>query len=342
MSRKPLNLSEKMCIITCNIAKLDEENHSVYDEETTIIADGEDDSTCSSSTHSNLLNHKKRVRFQNVQIREYKITLIESPCCRSGAPIGLTFDYYENEREMSIEDFEQEVIDVPLHYQKPRYDYIRCCRKDRSGRKRKEFKMGIQYRRDILTMFGISLPEIIFAEQICVNQRLKHNVTRKERLFQSTMKKMTESKKQYTDVWKERGDNWFQYYKQDRYDHLKKHFGDHLFECYKHKLERIFNLNDDETGDDDDDEAEDDDNKHKHYDKKDEKGQELVVKKEHVLTNEEIDNFSKNTAHHDETELNTSYERIRRCPIEADTHEDEKVSLFVSQRKRIRTRLWKR
>ena len=90
------------------------------------------------------------------------------------------------------------------------------------------------------------------------------------------------------------------------------------------------------------DEAEDDDNKHKHYDKKDEKGQELVVKKEHVLTNEEIDNFSKNTAHHDETELNTSYERIRRCPIEADTHEDEKVSLFVSQRKRIRTLLWKR
>lgn len=49
----------------------------------------------------------KKVRFETVQIREYRITLGDNPSCSSGPPLQLDWMYYDTPQEIPLELYEK-------------------------------------------------------------------------------------------------------------------------------------------------------------------------------------------------------------------------------------------
>lgn len=140
-----------MCTVNNNNKSIDEcyQSCSTID---TIMDQGEEfpyDVSSDSSTTRN------RVSFNHVEIREYEITLGDHPCCSSGPPISLSWNYYQyGHQEIPFEDFEQYRVD--------------------QRRAIHEMKIPAHIRHDTLRSHDVSMKEILEVQSKCTliqNQR---------------------------------------------------------------------------------------------------------------------------------------------------------------------------
>mmetsp|Transcript_20333 Transcript_20333/g.31351 ORF Transcript_20333/g.31351 Transcript_20333/m.31351 type:complete len:502 (-) Transcript_20333:178-1683(-) len=70
----------------------------------------------SSATTSNKSRHKRCVTFTNIQIREYNTILGDHPCCQSGPPLALGWEFNkQDEVVIDIDDYENKFIDNNNH-----------------------------------------------------------------------------------------------------------------------------------------------------------------------------------------------------------------------------------
>lgn len=95
------------------------------------------------------------VHFSSVEIREYKITIGDNPCCSNGAPVTLDWDYTSKE-PVSIDSFEA---------------------KHPRRRTRKQLLLNYYQRRDMLWREGHTIDEIKDASKEVDKERFRRSVS---------------------------------------------------------------------------------------------------------------------------------------------------------------------
>lgn len=87
----------------------DETNNAFCDSSTTSIASSTHDegSLSSNGSTKELRTTSREVKFDKISIRTYNITAVEHPCCASGVPIGLSWEYNPCHTEYSVDGYEK-------------------------------------------------------------------------------------------------------------------------------------------------------------------------------------------------------------------------------------------
>jgi len=90
--------------------------HTIATAATTSTNTASTSSNHSSATSSNKSRHKRCVTFTNIQIREYNTILGDHPCCQSGPPLALGWEFNtQDEVVIDIDDYENKFIDNNNH-----------------------------------------------------------------------------------------------------------------------------------------------------------------------------------------------------------------------------------
>ena len=135
------------------------------------------DDSLSSSTASSLSSSSssssKSVKFHEVQVREYAVSIGDNPSCSDGPPISLDWSYNENHNSFSLDTFESH----------------------REGNRRSKIEMRVpaDVRHSTLKQWDVSMDEIVRAEKDV-------NIIRKQR--NNTLNKIErqEKRKEFFDV----------------------------------------------------------------------------------------------------------------------------------------------
>lgn len=75
---------------------------------TTNVSTSNNSSGHSSTSNQTSKQHKRCVTFTNIQIREYNTILGDHPCCQSGPPLALGWEYKHEEVVIDIDDYDDE------------------------------------------------------------------------------------------------------------------------------------------------------------------------------------------------------------------------------------------
>ena len=87
----------------------DEMNNVSADTSTTSIASSSHNEASLSSVDSTKEStpNSREVKFDKITIRTYNITAVEHPCCESGVPVGLSWEYNPRHTEYSVDGYEK-------------------------------------------------------------------------------------------------------------------------------------------------------------------------------------------------------------------------------------------
>eukprot|EP00986_Skeletonema_menzelii_P011138 scaffold5669_cov144-Skeletonema_menzelii.AAC.1 len=75
---------------------------------TTNVSTSNNSSGHSITSNQTSKQHKRCVTFTNIQIREYNTILGDHPCCQSGPPLALGWEYKHEEMVIDIDDYDDE------------------------------------------------------------------------------------------------------------------------------------------------------------------------------------------------------------------------------------------